>query len=161
MCICIPNGTSTVYIKLCLRFKKLWYQKQNYGNQQKNLQILKFSPNKCQDSETFPLILKQLPLFGFMRNFHVSLIKCRECLGIFKLLRRPGIDSDSLCRLAGRYDNPIPTRFLAPIDCSKIPAQIPNPDPLTYSKHCSTFSAYQSKLVDSADLYPLTVKVNK
>jgi hypothetical protein len=26
--------------------------------------------------------------------------------------------------LAGRYDNPIHTRFLAPIDCLKIPAQI-------------------------------------
>jgi hypothetical protein len=25
----------------------------------------------------------------------------------------------SLCRVAGRYDNPIPTRFLAPTDCSK------------------------------------------
>jgi hypothetical protein len=25
--------------------------------------------------------------------------------------------------VVGRYDNPIPTRFLAPIDCSKIPAQ--------------------------------------
>jgi hypothetical protein len=24
--------------------------------------------------------------------------------------------------MAGRYDNPIPTRFLAPIDCSKSPA---------------------------------------
>jgi hypothetical protein len=24
---------------------------------------------------------------------------------------------------AGRYDNPIPTQFLAPTDCSKIPAQ--------------------------------------
>ncbi len=24
--------------------------------------------------------------------------------------------------LAGRYDNPIPTRFLAPVDCLKIPA---------------------------------------
>ncbi len=24
--------------------------------------------------------------------------------------------------LAGRYDNPIPSRFLAPIDCLKIPA---------------------------------------
>ncbi len=33
-----------------------------------------------------------------------------------------GIDSASLSSLAGRYDNPIPTRFLAPIDCSKIPA---------------------------------------
>ncbi len=36
--------------------------------------------------------------------------------GIFKLLRnRFAI----LCILAGRYDNPMPTRFLAPIDCSK------------------------------------------
>ncbi len=43
--------------------------------------------------------------------------------GIFELLRRPGINSCSLCSLAGRYDNPIPTRFLAPIDCAKIPAQ--------------------------------------
>jgi hypothetical protein len=25
--------------------------------------------------------------------------------------------------MAGQYDNPIPTRFLAPIDCLKIPAQ--------------------------------------
>ncbi len=44
---------------------------------------------------------------------------------IFKLLRRnrfQGIDSASLCSLAGQYDNPIPTRFLAPIDCYKIPA---------------------------------------
>jgi hypothetical protein len=32
------------------------------------------------------------------------------------------MDSASLCSLAGRYDNPIPTRCLAPIDCSKIPA---------------------------------------
>jgi hypothetical protein len=28
------------------------------------------------------------------------------------------IDSASLCSLASRYDNPIPTRLLAPIDCS-------------------------------------------
>jgi hypothetical protein len=34
-----------------------------------------------------------------------------------------GMNSASLCSLAGRYDNPIPTRFLAPIDCFKIPAQ--------------------------------------
>jgi len=30
----------------------------------------------------------------------------------------------SLCSLAGRYDNPIPPRFLAPIDCLKIPALV-------------------------------------
>ncbi len=38
----------------------------------------------------------------------------------FKLLRSPGIDSARRCSLAGRYDNLIPSRFLAHIDCSKI-----------------------------------------
>jgi hypothetical protein len=32
------------------------------------------------------------------------------------------MNSASLCNLAGRYDNPIPPRFLAPIDSLKIPA---------------------------------------
>ncbi len=40
--------------------------------------------------------------------------------GIFTLLRSPGIDSTSLYNQADRYDNPIPTRFLAPVDYSKI-----------------------------------------
>ncbi len=35
-----------------------------------------------------------------------------------------GTNSARLCRLAGRYDDPIPVRFLAPIDCFKIPAQL-------------------------------------
>ncbi len=30
----------------------------------------------------------------------------------------------SLCSLAGRYENPIPPRYLAPIDFLKIPAQV-------------------------------------
>ncbi len=34
------------------------------------------------------------------------------------------IDSAGLCSLAGQYDIPIPTQFLAPIDCLKIPALI-------------------------------------
>jgi hypothetical protein len=38
--------------------------------------------------------------------------------------RFQGMNSASLCSLAGRYDNPIPPRFLAPIDCLKIPARI-------------------------------------
>ncbi len=37
--------------------------------------------------------------------------------------RFQGIDFASLCSLAGRYDYPIPTRFLVPIDFLKIPAQ--------------------------------------
>jgi hypothetical protein len=35
-----------------------------------------------------------------------------------------GNNSTSLCSLAGRYDNPIPNRFLTPIDCFKIPALV-------------------------------------
>jgi hypothetical protein len=43
---------------------------------------------------------------------------------IFKLLTSPGIGSKesisaSVCSLAGRYDNPTPTRFLSPVDCYK------------------------------------------
>jgi hypothetical protein len=37
--------------------------------------------------------------------------------------RFQGINSASLCSLAGRYDNPIPTKCLAPIDFLKISAQ--------------------------------------
>jgi hypothetical protein len=38
--------------------------------------------------------------------------------------RFQGINSASLCILAGQYDKPIPTQLLAPIDCSKIPALV-------------------------------------
>ncbi len=37
--------------------------------------------------------------------------------------RFQGMNSARLCSLAGRYDNPIPTLCLAPIDFLKIPAQ--------------------------------------
>jgi hypothetical protein len=43
------------------------------------------------------------------------------------------MNSSSLCSLAGRYDNRIPTRFLAPIDFSKIPAQ--NSGDFTYVQY--------------------------
>ncbi len=36
--------------------------------------------------------------------------------------RFQGMNSASLCSLAGRYDNPLPPRFLAPIDSLKISA---------------------------------------
>jgi hypothetical protein len=35
-----------------------------------------------------------------------------------------GMNSASLCSLAGRYDNPLPPRFLAPIASLKIPALV-------------------------------------
>jgi hypothetical protein len=48
----------------------------------------------------------------------------RFCDGILTFKGSPGIDATSLCSLAGRYDNLITTRFLASIDCLKIPAQL-------------------------------------
>jgi hypothetical protein len=42
------------------------------------------------------------------------------------------MNSASLCSLAGRYDNPIPTRSLAPIDCLKIPALYHPPPPISF-----------------------------
>ncbi len=51
-----------------------------------------------------------------------------ESVRIFKLLRSPRIDFKEpippgciAISLAGRYDDPIPTQFLAPIDCLKVP----------------------------------------
>jgi hypothetical protein len=43
------------------------------------------------------------------------------------------MNSASLCSLAGRYDNPIPPQFLAPIDFLKIPALCG-----VYQRHTST-----------------------
>jgi hypothetical protein len=40
------------------------------------------------------------------------------------------MNSARLCSLSGRYDNTIPTQFLAPIDCLKIPAQSAFSDPI-------------------------------
>jgi hypothetical protein len=62
-----------------------------------------------------------------------------------------GIDPARLCSLAGRYDNPIPTRFLAPIDCSKIPAQYYIPSPLFFNPYFfylrSTVTLTSSKIL--------------
>jgi hypothetical protein len=44
-------------------------------------------------------------------------------------------NSARLCGLAGRLDYPIPTRFLAPIDCLKIPAL---PDPAAHTLQSKT-----------------------
>ncbi len=68
---------------------------------------------------------------------------------IFKLFRSPiidsnGTDSAKLRSLAGRYDNPIPSRFLAPINCLKIPALSwelapPTPPPPWHKTHSNVY----------------------
>ncbi len=67
-------------------------------------------------------ILKQS--MGARNRVGIGLLYRPARARIFKLLRSPRIDSKEpilpgLCSLAGRYDNPIPTRFLVPIDCLK------------------------------------------
>jgi hypothetical protein len=54
-------------------------------------------------------------------------IEVKQTEAVFlKLLWSPGIDSKELIlpayALAGLYNNPIPAQFLAPLDCSKVPA---------------------------------------
>jgi hypothetical protein len=71
--------------------------------------------------------------------------------------RFQGINSASLCSLAGRYDNPIPTRCLAPIDFLKIPApafRYENPIPTQFlaPKYC--FLKFQHRLHRLAELIP-------
>ncbi len=59
--------------------------------------------------------LPQLPQFSFHSlAFSSQAFNSTDT----KVLRNTGTDSASLCSLAGRYDNPFPTRFLPPIDCS-------------------------------------------
>ncbi len=84
----------------------------------------------------WPPVLISTQGYAHLTGFHFVLPDDRRSLlwlfraRIFKLLRSPRIDSydlwrnsAKLCSLAGSYDNPIPTRFLVPIDCLKIPPQ--------------------------------------
>jgi hypothetical protein len=69
--------------------------------------------------------VKTLQIFVLQYELHCeessSVLAVDSGAGIFKLIRSPRIDSKEpippgFCSPAGRYDNPIPTRFLAPID---------------------------------------------
>jgi hypothetical protein len=59
-------------------------------------------------------ILKVSDEFRRIRILSPYLITFKEPRNRFQ-----GMNSASLCSLAGRYDKPIPTRCLAPIDCLK------------------------------------------
>jgi hypothetical protein len=61
-----------------------------------------------------------------MRFFRLQASLCKQSTN-FSTFKEPknrfqGTNSARLCSLAGRYDNPIPTWFLASLDCLKIPA---------------------------------------
>ncbi len=68
--------------------------------------------------------------FTYLSSTVVFKSFCDSRDGIIKIFKEPrdrfqGIDSASLCSLASLHDNPIPTLFLAHIDCYKIKFQSP------------------------------------
>jgi hypothetical protein len=69
--------------------------------------------------------------------------------------RFQGMNSASLYTLAGRYDNPIPIRFLASIDCLKIPALIPGP-----TNHYSSLLPFHSFSVCLRDPFSIPYLLN-
>jgi hypothetical protein len=71
------------------------------------------------------LLSKEKQTMIDLRGISTNWLKTRAPIFNFKepKYRFQGIDAFR-CSLAGRYDNPIPTRFLAHIDCLKIPAQL-------------------------------------
>jgi hypothetical protein len=71
--------------------------------------------------------------------------------------RFQGMNSTSLCSLAGRYDNPSPLRFLAPIDFLKIPAL--NLHKYIYRVHCHppSIRSHRGTKVVSPDIQPMRV----
>ncbi len=67
----------------------------------------------------------------------------KNVYGVPELIQ--GMNFTSLCSSAGQYDNPIPPRFLAPIEFLKIPAQLLfilctlPPSPCRTSGPCNAF----------------------
>ncbi len=90
-------------------------------------------------TQTWSVDLTPLPLPPAPRPSSIHMKSKSKQRRYFKTFKEPKnlfqwIDSASLCSLAGRYDNPIPIRFLAPIDCSKIAAQ-ENRHPLCHNSY--------------------------
>jgi hypothetical protein len=59
----------------------------------------------------------------------------------------------SLCSLAGRYNNPIPPRCLAPIGFLKIPAQYENPMPPQFLASKKTFFKITALTINRARIF--------
>ncbi len=74
---------------------------------------------KCSSWQTWVLFTDWLFSMDFW-NHRGDMVFCQFFSPLCN--RYQGIDSAILYALAGRYDNPIPTRLLAPIDCYKSPA---------------------------------------
>jgi hypothetical protein len=88
-------------------------------------QVTLFCPVRAEQGQNVFCFLSSLPLLtpataavfcSYLSQYFLTFMEPRN--------RFQGMNSASLSSLAGRYDNPIPTRFLAPIDCLKIPVPV-------------------------------------
>ncbi len=84
--------------------------------------------DQCQHSRLRPHIGVCCPLGVSSVGSNAGITLCMQGQN-FQTFKEPKnrfqkIYSARLCGLAVLNDNPIPTRFLAPIDCLKIPAQV-------------------------------------
>ena len=67
-----------------------------------------------------PLLATRSP--SFYAHFPPHICRFRARIFMEPRNRFLGMNSASIRSLAGRYDSPIPTHFIAPINCFKIPA---------------------------------------
>jgi hypothetical protein len=100
-----------------------WMQVKIYISDQTSLRICNsVEPNKTiARNEWASFNLYSLRKDSSYKNVRLAVLSPN-----FKIFKEPknrfqGANSPRLCSLARRYDNHIPTRFLAPIDCLKIP----------------------------------------
>ncbi len=114
-------------------------------NQSHMFCVLKTSTLGCNDLNNLIIPTRKWKIFVILIHFDYALPRWRakkahqgtskgtrnlcRYFWTFKETRNrfQGIAFASLCSLEGRYDNHIPTRFLAPRNCFKIPAQHRSP----------------------------------
>ncbi len=74
-------------------------------------------------------LIQMPPTIGMLQIIYFRISVCSQSPYFLTLMeprnRFQGMNSASLCSLAGRYDNTIPIRFLTTINCLKIPAWLP------------------------------------
>jgi hypothetical protein len=81
-------------------------------------------------AEEYDVSIHELPTFLFLEAETLVLFNQNPNFLTFKENMNP-------CSLAGRYEHPIPTQFITPIDGSKIPAQN-----RWYYSHRTSFQAF-------------------
>jgi hypothetical protein len=70
------------------------------------------------------------------------------------------IDFLKIPALAGEYDSPIPTRFLGPIDCLKIPALVTSGFGSLYAR-CQRMTVWVLCYVGGKKIHPMNIKVEE